>query len=203
MFVDEVFPDTAGALVSMVVKNRLALPAAGNWAGKEGNDGNFVFSERQNLRGYASVLVLPLLVQEQVLGTFTIASRRPKAFPQDRREMLGVIANQVAISIQNGRMYQELEQKATTDGLTGLLNHRTFQERLTALLGRAERLKFPIAIVLTDVDHFKKVNDTYGHPNGGRGPAWGVTYCRRMRAEDRYCGPLRRRRVCGRPGVDR
>jgi two-component system cell cycle response regulator len=77
-----------------------------------------------------------------------------------------VVANQVAISMQNGRMVQSLEEQATTDGLTGLLNHRTFQERLQVMLGRADRHNFRVAVLLTDIDHFKKVNDTYGHPTG-------------------------------------
>ena len=79
--------------------------------------------------------MLPLPVKDEVVGTFTVAARRPGAFPTDRREMLGVIANQVAISLQNGRMDQALEEQATTDGLTGLVNHRTFQERFSAMLG--------------------------------------------------------------------
>ena len=59
-----------------------------------------------------------------MIGTFTVAAKRVGAFPGDRREMLGVIANQVAISLQNARMYQIVEEQATTDGLTGLVNHR-------------------------------------------------------------------------------
>jgi len=101
-----------------------------------------------------------------VMGTFAIAARRPGAFGSDRREMLGVVANQVAISMQNGRMVQSLEEQATTDGLTGLVNHRTFQERFSTMLGRADRHRFRVAMLLTDIDHFKKVNDTYGHPTG-------------------------------------
>jgi diguanylate cyclase (GGDEF)-like protein len=77
-----------------------------------------------------------------------------------------VIANQVAISLQNARMYQIVEEQATTDGLTGLVNHRTFQERFAAMLGRAERHNFPVSLILTDIDHFKKINDSYGHPTG-------------------------------------
>jgi diguanylate cyclase (GGDEF)-like protein len=150
------------AMVSMVVKNKLALPAGGEWRERDVP----LFSHPMRVRDLESLFVLPLLVKDEVVGTFTVAARRPFAFPSDRREMLGVIANQVAISLQNARMYQALEEQATTDGLTGLVNHRTFQERFSAMLGRADRLKFPVSLILTDIDHFKKVNDTYGHPVG-------------------------------------
>jgi two-component system cell cycle response regulator len=150
-----------GSLAAMVVKNKLALPAAGDW-----HEDLTVFDEASQMRGFQSLYMLPLLVKDQVVGTFTVAAHRPDAFPVDRREMLGVIANQVAISLQNGSMYQALEEQATTDGLTGLVNHRTFQERFAAMLGRADRHKFRVALILTDIDHFKKINDTYGHPTG-------------------------------------
>jgi diguanylate cyclase (GGDEF)-like protein len=55
---------------------------------------------------------------------------------------------------------------ATTDGLTGLTNHRTFQERFGDLIERSQRHGHKAAMLLCDVDHFKKVNDTYGHPIG-------------------------------------
>jgi diguanylate cyclase (GGDEF)-like protein len=150
------------SIASMAVKNKLALPAGGDF--REGDVP--VFSHAMSMREYESLLVLPLLVKDEVIGTFTVAARRAGAFPGDRREMLGVIANQVAISLQNARMVQALEEQATTDGLTGLVNHRTFQERFSSMLGRAERHELPISLILTDIDHFKKVNDTYGHPTG-------------------------------------
>ncbi len=160
---DQSYRDPA-ALVSMVAKNKIALPAGGDW--RERNDDGYVFDPSVRMRQFESLLVLPLLVKDEVVGTFTVAARRAGAFPNDRREMLGVIANQVAISLQNARMYFALEEQATTDGLTGLVNHRTFQERFADLLGRAERVGFPVAIILTDIDHFKKINDSYGHPTG-------------------------------------
>jgi two-component system cell cycle response regulator len=156
------FRDPA-SLASLVVKNRLALPTGGEWGDR---DDVSAFDPSVRLRDFQSLLILPLPVKDQVIGTFTVAARRPGAFPSDRREMLGVIANQVAISVQNGRMYQTLEEQATTDGLTGLHNHRTFQERFSAMLTRAERHGFAVALLLTDIDHFKKINDTYGHPTG-------------------------------------
>jgi len=152
----------SSSIASMLVKNKLALPAGGDWRERDVP----VFSHPMRIRDYDSLLVLPLLVKDEVIGTFTVAARRTGAFPSDRREMLGVIANQVAISLQNARMVQALEEQATTDGLTGLVNHRTFQERFATMLGRAERHDFAVALLLTDIDHFKKVNDTHGHPTG-------------------------------------
>ena len=151
------------SVASMVVKNKLALPVSGEW---RDHHETHIFDASERIKGFESLYVLPLLVKDEVLGTFTVAARRPGAFPSDRREMLGVVANQVAISLQNGRMVQSLEEQATTDGLTGLVNHRTFQERFSAMLGRADRHKLHVAFLLTDIDHFKKVNDTYGHPTG-------------------------------------
>lgn len=151
------------SVASMAVKNKLALPVTGEW---RDHSETHIYHAGERIKGFESLYVLPLLVKDEVLGTFTVAARRPAAFPSDRREMLGVVANQVAISLQNGRMVQSLEEQATTDGLTGLVNHRTFQERFSAMLGRADRHNFRVAILLTDIDHFKKVNDTYGHPTG-------------------------------------
>jgi two-component system, cell cycle response regulator len=150
------------SIASMAAKNKLALPAGGEWRERDVP----VFSHPMRIKDYESLLVQPLLVKDEVIGTFTVAAARPGAFPTDRREMLGVIANQVAISMQNARMYEIVEEQATTDGLTGLSNHRTFQERFLAMLGRAERRGFAVSLLLTDIDHFKKVNDTYGHPTG-------------------------------------
>ncbi len=151
------------SVAAMVAKNKLALPAGGSW---RDHDDAYLFDPSTRMPKFDSLLVLPLLVKDEVIGTFTVAARGSGAFPADRREMLGVVANQVAISLQNAGMVQALEEQATTDGLTGLVNHRTFQERFSAMLGRADRLKFSVAILLTDIDHFKKVNDNYGHPTG-------------------------------------
>jgi len=145
-----------------VAKNKLALPAGGDWHERDVP----VFSHPMRIKDYESLLVVPLIVKDEVTGTFTVAATRAGAFPSDKRDMLGVIANQVAVSMQNARMYEALEEQATTDGLTGLVNHRTFQERFTTMLGRADRHELAVSLLLTDIDHFKKINDTYGHPTG-------------------------------------
>jgi diguanylate cyclase (GGDEF)-like protein len=85
-----------------------------------------------------------------------------------------------------------MEEMATTDGLTGLVNHRTFQERFVEMLARAERSAGKQALLLTDIDHFKKVNDSYGHPTGDvvlRGVAQVVRDCvRKIDLAARYGG---------------
>jgi diguanylate cyclase (GGDEF)-like protein len=73
-----------------------------------------------------------------------------------------LVRAQILLEQQNAR----LETLATTDGLTGLTNHRTFQERLDAEWRRASRHGIPLSMILLDVDHFKQYNDTFGHPEG-------------------------------------
>jgi diguanylate cyclase (GGDEF)-like protein len=156
------FRDNAG-LASMVVKNRHYLPAAGEPRELSAP----IYTRRVRLDGDAkSLLVLPLLSADEAIGTLTLIARAEKRFPTDIREMLAVIANQVAISLQNGFLYKRMETMATTDGLTGLTNHRSFQSRFEDLLQRAQRHGHKAALLLCDVDHFKQVNDTYGHPIG-------------------------------------
>jgi diguanylate cyclase (GGDEF)-like protein len=155
------YKDNAG-LVAMVVKNRHYLPAAGEIREVTAP----VYTKKEKLDEARSLLVLPLIAADEAIGTIMLAARAEKRFNKDVREMLGVIATQVAVSLQNGLLYKRMETMATTDGLTGLTNHRTFQERFSDLLERAGRHNYRAAVLLCDVDHFKKVNDTYGHPVG-------------------------------------
>jgi diguanylate cyclase (GGDEF)-like protein len=80
--------------------------------------------------------------------------------------MLEVIAQQVATSVANAQLYAQMEEMATTDALTGLFNRRVFKERLAEVIARGERGAGASSLLLTDIDHFKRINDTYGHPVG-------------------------------------
>ncbi len=114
----------------------------------------------------ASVLAIPLLYEKDLLGIFVMLSDRKDFFDTFQTDMLKVMCNQAVTSIANARLHREIEEMATTDGLTGLLNHRVFQEKLSEELKRQNRISGPVSLILTDIDHFKKVNDTYGHPVG-------------------------------------
>jgi diguanylate cyclase (GGDEF)-like protein len=181
------FADNAG-IVAMVVKNRHFLPAGGELRDKDA----LIYTKKQRLSGMESLLCLPLVCADEALGSLTVAARRPRAFGKDKREMLGVLANHVAVSLMNAQMYGRMEEMATTDGLTGLVNHRTFQERIGEMLARADRTSGRQALLLTDIDHFKKVNDTYGHPTGDvvlKGVAQVVRDCvRKVDVAARYGG---------------
>ena len=155
------FRDNAG-LAAMVIKNRHYLPAGGEPREVSAP----IFTRKVKFDDAKSVLVLPLLSADEAIGTLTLVARAEKRFGNDVREMLAVIANQVAVALQNGFLYKRMETMATTDGLTGLTNHRTFQSRFEDLLQRATRHNHKVALLLCDVDHFKKVNDNYGHPIG-------------------------------------
>lgn len=155
-----VFDDGQG-LVSIAVKNRHHMPATGQHSDPD----TAIFGDLK-LKKAKSLLVLPLIRGEQVTGTLVMASSKPGVYAARTRDMLRVIGHQVSVSLQNARMYQSMELRATTDGLTGLTNHRAFQERLEHLHALAERTGQKFSVVLTDIDHFKSVNDTYGHPVG-------------------------------------
>ncbi|MEM9461684.1 MAG: sensor domain-containing diguanylate cyclase [Myxococcota bacterium] len=151
-----------GSLLGMAIKNRHHMPANGELLDAD----TVVFTPRTRLRGARSLLVLPLQRGDQVLGAITLAACRPQQYPGPVRDMLRVISHQVGVSVQNARMYHSMEERATTDGLTGLTNRRAFQERFDQLHALAERTGQRYAVILTDIDHFKSVNDTYGHPVG-------------------------------------
>jgi len=69
------------------------------------------------------------------------------------------------MGISHALQIETLEERATSDGLTGLLNQRTFRQRLTNVLSRLDT-RYACAVIMADIDHFKRVNDTYGHPAG-------------------------------------
>ncbi|MBI5050914.1 MAG: GGDEF domain-containing protein, partial [Nitrospirae bacterium] len=79
---------------------------------------------------------------------------------------LSIVADQAALSMTNARLHKEVEKLALTDGLTGLYNHKHFYERLSEEFQRIERFPHPLSVILMDIDHFKKINDAYGHPVG-------------------------------------
>ncbi len=149
-------------LVSMVVANRHPLPYRGDYDPAR----QVVFTRRLAPPSMPSLLVLPLVVHERALGTLVLGSSRRGAFGDAVRPTLEVLASHVAVSLANARMLKRLEELATTDGMTGLMNKRALIEMATQKVKSATRFDKPLAAMVCDIDHFKKVNDTYGHDVG-------------------------------------
>lgn len=113
-----------------------------------------------------SVIAIPMLYENKILGIFIMFSDKKNFLDTFQSDMLNVMCNQASASIANARLHEEIEKLATTDGLTGLFNHRVFQEKLSEQFRRLNRFSEPVSLLLTDIDFFKKVNDTFGHPTG-------------------------------------
>jgi two-component system, cell cycle response regulator len=151
-------------LAGSVMKNRHYLPYKGDF--DPAQQTIFTKKAQKAFQRMRSALVLPLVAADEALGTLVLAAVAPGAYPEDVRTVLQVVINQIGTALQNARMVGRLEELATTDGLTGLPNHRVFQEELERQLAHSQRFNTETSIILCDVDKFKNVNDTYGHPVG-------------------------------------
>ena len=155
------FKHNAG-LVSMVVSNRHPLPYRGDYDPIR----QLVFERGVDVPVLPSLLVLPLVVHARALGTLILGSKRKGAFGESVRPTLEVLASHMAVSLANARMLTRLEELATTDGMTGLMNRRTLLDVASQKLRAARRFGKPVSILVCDIDYFKRVNDTYGHDIG-------------------------------------
>ncbi|MGO8684079.1 MAG: diguanylate cyclase [Thermoleophilia bacterium] len=113
-------------------------------------------------------IVVPLTVQKRVLGVLSIDRLGGRHFGDEDFHLVKVFASQAAIAIQNAELYQRIQHRAITDSLTGLYNHGHFQETLVHEIARCERYRESVSLIMLDLDHFKEVNDRYGHPSGDR-----------------------------------
>jgi diguanylate cyclase (GGDEF)-like protein len=109
---------------------------------------------------------MPLKAGEQFLGVLNLNGNSQGFFDRKEFHFVALIAEILSASISNVKQLEIQKKLAVTDGLTGLLNHRSFQERLNMEYDRASRFKNPLSCVMVDIDFFKKINDTHGHPIG-------------------------------------
>lgn len=118
--------------------------------------------------GTTHILTVPLGPPEdgaRVHGLITVA-RPERAFSEDDLAVLRSLATQAALAMENVDLHVQVSRQAVTDELTGLSNHRRFQELLALEMEQVRRYHYPVGLIMLDIDNFKLVNDTYGHQQG-------------------------------------
>ncbi len=113
------------------------------------------------------LFIIPLTAHDYRWGLLVL--ERPahhEPFTRADYQLVRVLVEHLAILLENMRLYRQTMDLAVRDGLTGLLNHRRLHERMKEELSRSLRYHHPMALLMIDVDYFKRYNDTYGHQQG-------------------------------------
>ncbi len=114
-------------------------------------------------------MLAPVLHQGKLIGIIGVTGKINRLpYSQSEMEMFSLITNIASVAIANAQLYRKMELISVTDELTGLYNRRFFTKQLRDELARANRFKHHVSLVMFDVDHFKRINDTYGHPVGDK-----------------------------------
>ena len=116
--------------------------------------------------GWETVVLTPMVADGCVIGCLVLVSAQRLALNRNQRRALEFLAAQGATAVVHSRLNDQARERAITDGLTGLSDHRHFYEQLELELVRAERYDFPLSLLLLDIDHFKLYNDREGHRAG-------------------------------------
>lgn len=114
-----------------------------------------------------SIALLPLVRQNQLIGSLNLGSRNPNRFQENiGTQFLQHLAAVVAACIENARLHEQIKLLGLRDPLTGVNNRRFFEQRISEEFSRAIRNAAPLACLFVDLDHFKRINDSYGHQTG-------------------------------------
>ncbi|MDP2657983.1 MAG: sensor domain-containing diguanylate cyclase [Candidatus Deferrimicrobium sp.] len=115
-----------------------------------------------------SFMCVPLVSKGKNIGVLMLNHPEPNAFEPELLPTMRVLASYIAIAIENAEMFGLVKSLAEKDSLTLLYNHGSFHEKLAIELERANRYVRPMAVIILDLDHFKEINDRYGHTTGDR-----------------------------------
>ena len=134
-------------------------------------------------------IAAPLMHRQRLIGVIAVGDKRKtRSFSASDVELLTMLANQVAIAIENAQLFQKVQALATTDELTGLLNRRELFRIGNEIFELSKREDIPVSTIMFDIDLFKRINDTYGHSTGDQVLAELAALCKEhIRDQDILC----------------
>lgn len=118
------------------------------------------------MESMCSCLCVPLIAHGTTIGLLTVGSAQADMYQAKDALLVQSFAGQVALALDNARLYREMRHSAHTDGLTGLYNRRYLHQELERELARSRRYGHPLSLIICDLDNFKIYNDQYGHLAG-------------------------------------
>jgi diguanylate cyclase (GGDEF)-like protein len=114
-----------------------------------------------------AILAHPLFAEKQQAGLLVLTRSKKRFTPQEFR-LVGIVANQAAVSLHNAIMYERTQHLADRDRLLGVLNQAAFTQRSKQILSQAGQTNQPVAMLYPDIDDFRLVNNSFGHPTGDK-----------------------------------
>ncbi len=188
-----IFPGTSGAL-SLLDASRTRAESVAHWGLYPPLDEHLGWGDS---RSNSPSISAPLIANDEAFGVLVL---QDDAQPSDasspshsselahRRQVASALAEQIALTISNLDLREALQTQATRDPLTGLCNRRYMQEFLDREISRARRRKLPLSVMMIDIDHFKRYNDSFGHGAGDDALRLVAESLERaVRAEDLVC----------------
>lgn len=126
-----------------------------------------------------SILAVPLWLGGKIMGMISAQSYLPDAYTLEEQSLLELLAAHAAVALDNARLFREVQRLAITDPLTGPYNRRGLFEMGQREIERYRRFGRPLSIIILDIDHFKEINDSFGHAIGDQ-VLRGLAYCIRQ-----------------------
>lgn len=123
----------------------------------------FHFGDTAHVR---SILAVPMRLGEKVIGMLSAQSYLPYVYTAEHLHLLEMLASYAAVALDNARLFTQVQRLAIIDPVTEVFNRRHLLEMGQREFSRARRFGRPLSVIMLDIDHFKRINDTYGHATG-------------------------------------